>query len=95
MSANQVRTSLREGAQGYILLFSMEGKKEIDLTNLPVVSEFPEVFPDDVPGLPPEREIEFSVDLLLGTSPISMAPYQMSLAELIELKKQLEELLSK
>ena len=95
MSANQVRVSLKEGAQGYILLFSTEVKENVSLTNLPIVNEFSEVFPDDVPGLPPEREIEFSIDLLPGTGPISMAPYRMSPAELAELKEQLEELLSK
>lgn len=60
-----------------------------------VVNEYPEIFPDDVSGLPPEREIEFSIDLMLGTRPISMQPYRMSLLKLIELKKQLEELLEK
>ena len=59
------------------------------------MSEFPEVFPEDVPGLPPEREIEFSIDLIPGTGPISQAPYRMSPTELAELKKHIEELLSK
>ncbi|MCI19658.1 RNA-directed DNA polymerase (Reverse transcriptase), partial [Trifolium medium] len=49
----------------------------------------------DVSDLPPEREVEFTIELVPGTSPISMAPYQMSASELKELKKQLEELLEK
>ena len=57
--------------------------------------EFPDVFPEDLLGLPPDREIEFSIDLLPGSSPISKAPYQMALAELRELKAQLQELLDK
>jgi hypothetical protein len=59
------------------------------------VQEFPEVFPDDITELPPEREVEFAIDLVPGMSPISIAPYRMSALELGELKKQLEELLEK
>ena len=57
--------------------------------------EFPDVFPEDLSGLPLDREIEFSIDLLPGFSPISKAPYRMALAELRELKAQLQELLDK
>jgi len=53
------------------------------------------VFPDDITDLPPEREVEFAIDLVPGKSPISIAPYRMSASELGELKKQLEELLEK
>ena len=60
-----------------------------------MVCNFPEVFPDEIPDVPPEREVEFSIDLLLGTKPVAMAPYRMSAFELSELKKQLEELLDK
>ena len=52
-------------------------------------------FPDDIAGLPPEREVEFTIDLIPGTEPISIPPYRMAPAELRELKAQLEELLSK
>jgi len=62
---------------------------------IPVVHEFEDVFPDEVPWLPPNREVEFSIDLLPGTCPVSMAPYRMSPAELVELKKQIEELMAK
>ncbi|MCI62277.1 enzymatic polyprotein, partial [Trifolium medium] len=65
------------------------------IEELPVVCEFPDVFPGDVSDVTPEREVEFSIDLVPGTGPISMAPYQMSTSELKELKKQLEELLEK
>ena len=51
------------------------------------MQEFPEVFPDDITKLPPEREVEFAIDLVPGTSPISIALYQMSASELGELKK--------
>jgi hypothetical protein len=59
------------------------------------VKDFPDVFPEDVPGLPPVRDIEFSIDLIPGSGPISIAPYRMSPTELAELKTQLEDLLSK
>ena len=52
-------------------------------------------FPNDIAGLPPEREVESTIDLIPGTEPISIPPYRMSPAELRELKAQLEELLSK
>jgi len=62
---------------------------------IPVVQEFEDVFPYEVPGLPPSREMEFSIDLVSGTGPVSMAPYRMALVELVELKSQIEELLGK
>ena len=60
-----------------------------------VVREFPDAFPDDIAGLPPDREVEFTIDLIPRTEPISIPPYRMAPVELRELKAQLEELLSK
>ena len=60
-----------------------------------VVNEYLDVFPEELPGLPPERELEFSIDLLPGTAPISKAPYRMAPVELQELKVQLKEMLDK
>ena len=57
--------------------------------------EFPVVFPKEIPGLPPIREVELTIELLPGTAPISIAPYRMAPAELGELKLQLQDLLSK
>ena len=59
-----------------------------------VVEEFADVFAE-LPGLPPDREVEFSINVFPGTTPISRAPYRIELAELKELKKQVEELLEK
>jgi hypothetical protein len=59
------------------------------------VCEFPDVFPDELPGLSPDRDIEFGIELVLGTTLISRRPYRMPPDELAELKKQLEELLKK
>jgi hypothetical protein len=60
--------------------------------NIRVVRDFPDVFPEELPGMPPEREVEFVIDLLPGTAPISKRPYKMFVEELQELKKQLTEL---
>ncbi|GKV07106.1 hypothetical protein SLEP1_g18909 [Rubroshorea leprosula] len=63
--------------------------------DIPVVCEFPDVFSKDLPRLPPDKEIEFAIDLVLDIGPISKAPYRMASAELKEVKVQLEELLEK
>jgi hypothetical protein len=60
--------------------------------NIRVVRDFPDVFPEELSGMPPDREVEFVIDLLPGTAPISKRPYRMSVEELKELKKQLTEL---
>ena len=65
------------------------------LETIPVVREFSDIFPDDLPGLPPDRETEFTIELVPGTAPISIPPYRMAPMELQELKKQLQELLDK
>ncbi|KAL0427186.1 UNVERIFIED_CONTAM: Transposon Ty3-I Gag-Pol polyprotein [Sesamum latifolium] len=62
---------------------------------VPVVREFPDVFPEELPGLPPHREVDFEIETIPGAAPISIAPYRMAPSELKELKKQLEELLDK
>ena len=69
--------------------------KGMPLEDIKVVSEYPNVFPEDLPGMPPDRDIEFSIDLLPGTAPISKRPYRMDVKDLSELKKQIEELLKK
>ena len=70
----------------------VEAKIGADM-NVPVVCEFSDVFPEELPGLPPEREIEFCIDVVTGTDPISMAPYRMAPAKLKELNEQLKEFL--
>jgi hypothetical protein len=67
----------------------------VQLENIPVVCEYPDVFPDDLPGMPPDRDIEFVIELQPGTTPISKRPYRMPPKELAELKNQLQELLDK
>lgn len=61
-------------------------------THIPVLLEYLHIFPKELPGLPPNRAMEFSIDLLPHTTPISKEPYQMEPIELAEVKKQLQEL---
>jgi hypothetical protein len=65
------------------------------LEEIPVVREFADVFPDELLGMPPDRDVEFVIELQPGTAPISKRPYRMPPKELVELKTQLQELLDK
>jgi hypothetical protein len=65
------------------------------LDEIPVVCEYLDVFPDELPGMPPDRDVEFVIELQPGTAPISKRPYRMPPKELAELKTQLQELLDK
>ena len=69
--------------------------KGMQLEDIKVVCEYPDVFPEDLPGMPPDRDIEFSIDLLPSTALIFKRPYRMDVRDLSELKKQIEELLKK
>jgi hypothetical protein len=68
---------------------------ELKLEDIHVVREFPDMFPDDLPGVPPKRAIEFKIDLQPATAPIAKAPYKMSPMEMKELKIQRQGLLDK
>ncbi|XP_049392021.1 uncharacterized protein LOC125856500 [Solanum stenotomum] len=70
-------------------------KQMVTFHSVPVVNEYPYVFPNELPGLPPIREIDFGIGVDLGTQPISIPPYRMVPAELKELKEQLKDLLDK
>jgi len=65
---------------------------ELEPKDIPIVQEFPGVF-QEVPGPPLDQEIEFAIELVPSTAPISKAPYRMAPAELAELKKELQELM--
>jgi hypothetical protein len=69
--------------------------KVTTLEEILVVHEYPDVFPDELPGMPTDRDIEFLIEFQLGTRPISKRPYRMPVNELVELKKQLAELQAK
>jgi hypothetical protein len=70
--------------------------KEVNpLEVIRVASEFLDVFPEELPGMPPERKVEFAIELIPGTAPISKRAYRVSGPYLVELKKQIDELLEK
>jgi len=92
LSAIQARRSISCGAQAFLAYVRAESEGECKLEDIPIVYEYLDVFTEISTGLPPDREIEFSIDLMPGTQPIHKAPYHMAPSELKELKKQLEDL---
>ncbi|XP_024989254.1 uncharacterized protein LOC112523815 [Cynara cardunculus var. scolymus] len=67
--------------------------KEKRIQDLPTVRDFPEVFPNELPGLPPQRQVEFHIELVLGAAPVAKSPYRLAPSEMQELSEQLQELL--
>ena len=88
-------TLIKRGCEAYLAYVADIESIEKKLENIPVVGEFPDVFPDDLPSLPPDRDTEFTIEVIPGTAPISIPPYRMAPVELKELKTQLQELLDK
>jgi hypothetical protein len=77
-AANRVKLNQLDASQGHMVL---------------VVNDFPDVFPKELPGMPPDRDIEFVIDLMPGTAPIYKRPYRMATQQLVELKEHIKELL--
>jgi hypothetical protein len=71
--------------------YKVNSLKGVSIEDVPVVKEYPDVFPEELPGMPPDRDVEFIIDLMPGTGPIAKRPYKMDIEELKELKKQLKE----
>nr|GEZ80800.1 putative reverse transcriptase domain-containing protein [Tanacetum cinerariifolium] len=95
ISALQARTLLSHGCEGFLATIHDMTPEISSIQDQPIVSEFPDVFPDELPGIPPVREVEFNIELIPGAEPISKAPYRMAPVELKELKDQLQELLER
>ncbi|KAL4017102.1 hypothetical protein IC575_024776 [Cucumis melo] len=95
ISAMKASKLLSQGTWGILASVVDTRESEVSLSSEPVVRKYPDVFPDELPGLPPPREINFAIELESGTASISRAPYRMAPAELKELKVQLQELLHK
>eukprot|EP00253_Pinus_taeda_P012189 PITA_12189 len=97
ITANQLVKCVRKGCQVYAIQVGYANSKDksASLNNIPVIQEFTDVFPEEIPGLPPRRNIDFTIELVPGAAPVSRAPYRMSVPELTELKIQLQELLDK
>ncbi|CAH9086750.1 unnamed protein product, partial [Cuscuta epithymum] len=93
ISAVRARNMMRKGCHAYLAYVVDKTKEGTNIDDVRVVCKYPDVFPKDLPGLPPDREIEFVIEVEPGTKPISIPPYRMAPAELNELKTQLQELL--
>ncbi|GJU06767.1 putative reverse transcriptase domain-containing protein [Tanacetum coccineum] len=99
ISCTKTQKYIEKGCQVY--LAQVTSKKAEDkseerrLEDVPIVREFPEVFPEDLPGLPPARQVEFQIDLVPGAAPVARAPYRLAPAKMQELSTQLQELSDK
>ena len=95
ISVMQVRRLMRKGCETFLALILDSRRDQVDLEKIPVVREFPDVFPEELQGIPLEMEVDLSIEILLRTIPMSRAPYRMAPTELKELMSQLQELLDK
>jgi hypothetical protein len=84
-----------EPRKGDCYQIAIDSKEADSLKTIKVVSEFPDVFPKDLPGMPPEQKVDFAIELLPGTAPVSKRAYRVFGPELVELKKQIDELSKK
>ena len=95
ISAMQARRFLRKGCEALFPLVLDSRREQVNLEKIPVIKEFPDVFLEELPRIPPEREVYLSIEVVHGTIPISRAPYSTAPTKLKELKTQLQELLDK
>ncbi|GJT32145.1 putative reverse transcriptase domain-containing protein [Tanacetum coccineum] len=99
ISYSKAQEYVAKGCQ--VFLAQISAKKEEDkserkqIEDVPIVRDFPEVFPEDLPGLPPTRPVEFQIDLIPGAAPVARAPYRLAPSEMKELSEQLQELSDK
>ncbi|XP_070056623.1 uncharacterized protein [Nicotiana tomentosiformis] len=91
----KARRMVEKGYLAYLAYVRDSSMEVPSMDSVPVVSEFPEVFPADLSGMPPDKDIDFCIDLASGTQPISILPYRIDLSELKELKEPLQDLLDK
>ncbi|GJZ81031.1 putative reverse transcriptase domain-containing protein, partial [Tanacetum coccineum] len=90
--------ALKDSQKKHKLFLAQVNQKELKeklLGDVPVIRDSPEVFPEELPGLPPPRQVEFRIDLIPGAAPVARAPYRLAPSEMKELSKQLQELLEK
>ncbi|GJW60367.1 putative reverse transcriptase domain-containing protein [Tanacetum coccineum] len=95
ISCIKARKYIERGCHLFLAHVTEKEKSEKRLEDVPVIRDFPEVFPDDLPGLPPPRQVEFKIDLVPGAAPVARAPYRLAPSEMKELSEQLKELLEK
>nr|KAJ0192365.1 hypothetical protein LSAT_V11C800454700 [Lactuca sativa] len=95
ISVTKATRYLKKGCQSYWAYVLDSKKDKPGITHIPVVREFQDVFPDDLTSLPPDRQVEFRIDLTPGVAPIARAPYRLAPTEMKELMTQLQDLLDK
>lgn len=95
MSCTQARKCLNKNYMAFLAHVVNTKDKGKSLHDIPVVRDFPEVFPEDLIGLPPIREVEFKIDLIPGANPVAKSPYRLAPSEMQELASQLQELTDK
>ncbi|GJT00486.1 putative reverse transcriptase domain-containing protein [Tanacetum coccineum] len=98
ISSIKTQKYIDQGCQVFLIQMMKEEETEISkrrIEDVPVVRDFPEVFPEDLPGLPPTRQVEFHIELIPGAAPVARAPYRLAPAEMKELAEQLKELSDK
>ncbi|GKE07003.1 hypothetical protein Tco_1399021, partial [Tanacetum coccineum] len=97
-SCTKVQKYLLKGSHvflAHVTTKEIEDKSEKKrLEDVPIVKDFPDVFPEDLPGLPQTRQVEFQIDLVPRAAPVARAPYRLAPSEMKELSEQLKELLS-
>ena len=86
ISAMQARRFLRKLCETFLALILNYKRGQVDVEKIPVVKKFPDVFPKELPGIPLEREVDLSIEIVPRTAPISRAPYRMAPSELKELR---------
>ena len=95
ISMMKAQKCMYKGCGAYLAYVVDTAAKPKELKDVPMVCQFPEVFPDDLPGMPLEREVKFRNDLVPGAKPVAKAPYQLAPSEMKELMSQLQDLLDK
>ncbi|KAD6794782.1 hypothetical protein E3N88_05678 [Mikania micrantha] len=95
ISCMRAQKFLRKGCYAFLAHVTEHNSSPTRITDIPVVKDFPEVFPEDISGLPPTRQVEFRIDLIPGAAPVAKAPYRLAPSEMQELSGQLQELLDK
>ncbi|XP_071719004.1 uncharacterized protein [Rutidosis leptorrhynchoides] len=95
ISCMKAHKCIRKGCQAILSHVKEIESEKKQLEDVPVVKDFPGVFPEDLPGLPPHRQVEFQIDLIPGAAPVARPPYRLAPSELQELSNQLQELLDK
>ncbi|KAK9049844.1 hypothetical protein SSX86_031187 [Deinandra increscens subsp. villosa] len=94
-SMHKARKYIKKGCQAFLATVTDTRVQRPVIDELPVVQEFKDVFPEDLPGMPPDRDVEFRIDLIPNAQPVARAPYRLAPPELQELNTQIQELLDK